>query len=120
MREVKVISLCAIPVESDDALEAFAVERERQIHEKGYTTSHDDEHVKGEIASAAAWWAIPPEAVPEASDYVWPSDWSVPEMPLTPTISERKRQLAKAGALLMAEWERLTRLEKSQGMEHAP
>lgn len=104
------------------AFEAFAIERARQMHEKGYWPEHDDTHTAGELASAAAWYAIPhgwadeqvePEAAEAAHAALWPKDWSVPEVANEPTIAQRKRELEKAGAMLAAEWERLVRLEKA-------
>jgi hypothetical protein len=98
---------------------AFAdvmLERERQKKVKGWTPEHDDGHDTGDIALAAAAYArhaawsddmrqissgFPP-------DDIWPSEW-----PWKP--STRRRDLVKAGALIIAEIERLDRLSKSQG-----
>lgn len=38
---------------------AIAEERLRQKKHKRYNASHDDEHDKGELALAAAWYAVP-------------------------------------------------------------
>lgn len=103
------------------AFEAFAIERARQMHEKGYWPEHDDTHTAGELAAAAAWFAIPRETAGEAEPdaaaayaALWPKDWTVPELAMEPTTAQRKRELEKAGALLAAEWERLDRLEKAR------
>lgn len=103
----------------DRALEAAAVERARQVHELGYTAEHDDEHDKGELARAAAWYALPVNFLDEcgpdaAAAYagLWPLDWSVPESVPDPTPAQRKRELEKAIGLLAAEWDRLDRVER--------
>lgn len=103
----------------DRALEAAAVERARQIHELGYSAAHDDEHDKGELARAAAWYALPVNFLDEcgpdaAAAYagLWPLDWSVPESVPDPTPAQRKRELEKAIGLLAAEWDRLDRVER--------
>lgn len=101
-------------------LTAFAMARWKQVHHHRYTPDHDDHHVNGELAMAAAWYALPPSADPSLSENMWPKDWSVPEIPFNPTIQQRKDQLAKAGALLMAEWERLDRLENEVHNLHHP
>jgi hypothetical protein len=85
-------------------------ERQRQISAEGWTPAHDDEHSEGEMALAAASYAI--NAV--ASEYhtanpgsdpglVWPWDreWWKPKGP--------RRDLVRAAALLQAEIERRDR-----------
>lgn len=108
-----------LPLPLDRALEAAAVERARQVHELGYTAAHDDEHDKGELACAAAWYALPVDMLEEcdpdrAAAYaaLWPADWGVPESSPTPTTAQRKRELEKAIALLAAEWDRIDRVER--------
>jgi len=79
----------------------IAAERQRQIEEEGWSRDHDDEHRSGELAVAAARYAV------EATDAVvhHPDDaaldWIKPETPI--------RNLVKAGALILAEIERLQR-----------
>lgn len=90
--------------------ELIAEERERQINSEGWTPEHDDEHVFGEITSAARAYSkfaqfqalglpfrtrIPME---------WPWDdvwWKPSQNPI--------RNLVKAGALIAAEIDRLQR-----------
>jgi hypothetical protein len=87
-------------------------ERERQKSVEGWTAEHDDGHVNGELARAAACYATPPEYrnVPFADgesvlDRLWPwaREWWKP-------TNNRRRMLVKAGALILAEIERLDRL----------
>jgi len=78
-------------------LDEIAAERRRQI-EKGYTAEHDDQHVDGELADAAAAYA---------TGYAgwWP--WSLD----TWKPADSRRQLIIAAAFLMAEIERIDRKE---------
>jgi hypothetical protein len=96
-------------------MELIASERLWQIQAKGYTTAHDDEHINGEIARAAAWYALPPafnvpsEGIVPGSPcllhLIYPQDWTMP------APGDRVRDLIKAGALIVAEIERLRRAE---------
>ncbi len=74
--------------------------RERQVQEECWSLSHDDTHVAGELARAAAAYACPE---PSLLDGLWP--WE----PRSFKPGSRMRDLAKAGALIVAEMERLSR-----------
>ncbi len=77
-------------------------ERKRQIEKERFSSTYDDRWKNGELAMASAFYALPDET--RTSD-IWPfSD----EM-CKPTPDNRKRELVKAGALLLAEMERLCR-----------
>ncbi|CAI1069031.1 Uncharacterised protein [Serratia fonticola] len=88
------------------ALVDVVAERQRQISAEGWTPEHDDGHASGSIAHAAGCYALnghdefcEPGYAPE----YWPwdfSDWK-------PT--SYRRNLVKAGALILAEIERLDR-----------
>jgi hypothetical protein len=104
------------------ALHAIATERRRQIQGEGWTEEHDDEHDAGELAAAAACYAMnaadrlhpysqgdgasmPGEAPPAG----WPFDvehWKPggPDNALC--------DLVKAGALILAEIERIYRARR--------
>lgn len=88
-------------------------ERRRQIEEKGWTHDHDDEHVLGEIAALAAFYAVP-DGVRDwdfsstgygdtLAEALLPNGWT------TKASEDRRRDLVKAGALILAEIERLDR-----------
>jgi hypothetical protein len=81
------------------AIEDIANERQRQIEAEGWTPEHDDQHSSGELADAAACYARGKQM-----SAVWPWDekWWKPG-------PDRRRQLVKAGALIVAEIERLDR-----------
>lgn len=93
-------------------IDAIAAERRRQIEEEGWTDEHDDEHVDGQLARAAACYAdhaaddterrlrhkrLPPAFWP------WDTKWWNPK--------DRRQDLIKAGALIAAEIDRLDRME---------
>ena len=92
-------------------IEIIAEERERQINVEGWNADHDDIGNNDEqLAMAAVTYAIP-------SDYreyelqvknTWPWDISW----WKPTPNDRIRELAKAGALIAAEIDRLQRLQQ--------
>lgn len=90
-------------------------ERFRQISEKGWTAEHDDHHINGELANAAATYAMTEEQRDYMNDNwgndmyltMWPFDLSW----LKFTPENRIKQLTKAGALIAAEIERLQREE---------
>lgn len=83
----------------------IAVERARQIAEEGWTADHDDAHDNGELADAAACYARGKQM-----SAVWPWDdkWWKPG-------PDRRGQLVKAAALIVAEIERLDRQALGDG-----
>ena len=86
-----------------------AAERRRQIEAEGWTPEHDDEHSVGELAKAAACYALVSAGFnPDATITVWPWHrlWWKP--------SDKRRNLVKAGALILAEIERLDRMAERQ------
>jgi hypothetical protein len=89
-----------------DGAEAIRRERERQKTVEGWSSKHDDdEHTGGELAQAAAAYAVGDARLyPRSWSLLW---WKVPRTP-NGTI-DRKREVEKAGALLAAEWDRLAR-----------
>lgn len=115
------------------AIEAVLNERRRQVVEEGWTPEHDDEHNAGEMALAAACYALPeaqrallsetrsdlrdvgrsagePIMVKHESHVpsLWPSSWAgwwwKPKT--------RRQDLIRAAALLLAEIERIDRADE--------
>lgn len=90
-------------------------ERQRQITAEGWTPESDDEYVSSEMAGAAACYAHHVNARGwvfknrpddyqseiESSDWPWSPEWWKPTSP--------RRDLVKAGALIIAEIERIDR-----------
>lgn len=89
-------------------------ERRRQVEAEGWTPEHDDQHSHGQMARAAACYALAGSSAPNDEtaallvSLAWPWDeqWWKP--------STARRDLIKAGALVLAEIERLDRAGISQ------
>lgn len=91
---------------------AVADERVRQIHGEGFSPSHDDKYTAGDLARAAACYArAAAHPGPVTKDMGVPDDWPWPEHWWRP--ASRRRCLEKAGALIVAEIERLERAEEA-------
>ena len=123
---------------------AIAAERHRHMTDPvfAFGADHDDAHLLGELASAAACYAspvgifrlVPGERLHFIDPFPWrDGDWDKRSprpmaggyvMPLgtdpdlidggdaVVSIAARKREVEKAGALLAAEWDRLDRMEQ--------
>lgn len=89
-------------------------ERRRQVEAEGWTPEHDDEHDNGEMARAAACYALAGSSAPNDGtaallvSLAWPWDqqWWKP--------TSARRDLVKSCALALAEIERLDRAGISQ------
>lgn len=90
-----------------DFLNLVKAERQKQINKHGYTHEHDDKHTDGAIADAAACFAT-------EKNTTWCLQELYPWEPwfLNKTEKSRKEQIITACAMLMAEWERIDRIEK--------
>ena len=90
---------------------AVIAERKRQVEVHCFDSAHDDFHVKGELGMAAACYAAPESIyvldVNGYHPYAWPWD---PQWDNTGK-HPRKCQLEIAAALILAELERLERVE---------
>jgi hypothetical protein len=89
------------------AMVSIIDERIRQIEIEGWSAEHDDLHNAGELGRAAACYAVG-EMIHDASTdgpvWPWSEDWWKPSWPI-----DRRKELVKAGALIVAEIERLDR-----------
>ena len=114
VRDIEKALFTSPPPKSDEARDALTqaaidvlAERQRQISAEGWTPEHDDEHSNGEMGEAAACYAasarLPAILKKRAAPAYWPWDatWWKPSSP--------RRDLIKAGALILAEIERLDR-----------
>lgn len=90
--------------EASAAARDVLAERRRQVEQEGWTTGHDDGHSFGQMATAAACYAAFTGAYPAGDPckyWPWAAAWWKPTDP--------RRNLVKAGALILAEIERLDR-----------
>lgn len=98
-------------------IDEIAAERRRQIDAEGWTPEHDDGHDGGEMLTAA-WcymqrhadadmWggnaAAEINSLPAPARWPWDREWWKPK--------NRRRDLIRAAALIVAEIERLDRIE---------
>lgn len=87
-----------VVIADTSALSDIAAERQRQIDAEGWTPAHDDAHDYGELARAAACYAVGLK-----NDWPWSDSWWKPK--------DRRTDLVRAGALIVAEIERLDRAD---------
>lgn len=98
-----------------NAIEMITAERRRQIDVEGWSPSHDDTHDRGQLARAAATYAMPlnvrtlPLLRTNLADVVWPDGEQYERWYFNPSPDDRVRELVKAGGLIVAEIERLQR-----------
>lgn len=105
------------------AIELIAAERQRQIEKEGWTPEHDASHKRGELAMAAACYAVERPIFVQATSYRYPVDeterhadrrlpdvvmsnlwpWAARWYKPKDTLSD----LVRAGALIAAEIDRL-------------
>lgn len=86
-------------------------ERQRQISAEGWSPEHDDEHVEGQIADAAACYALfaTDQRRPVPAHWPWSDNWWKQR--------GQRRDLVRAGALIIAEIERIDRAAGIQVIE---
>lgn len=116
-RVVELESLTATSAASD-----VLAERHRQVTEEGWNSKCDDAHKNNEMAFAAACYAfhaaaaswdmedngIPYDSHPTPKNWPWEPEWWKPK--------SARRDLVKAGALILAEIERLDRMATIDGI----
>lgn len=102
-------------------IELITAERTRQMEQEGWTAAHDDTHRLGELSEAAcAYSAIasaqargasaeefPADMMISEGEWPWGEEWWKPS-------SDPIRNLVKAGALIAAEIDRLSRAKGGQ------
>lgn len=106
---LRALSLAVPAVTQTDAVRDILAERLRQIEAEGWTPEHDDQHASSQIALAAAAYILntadysdgPQIRFMGADLWPWSDDWWKPTDP--------RRDLVKAGALIIAEIERIDR-----------
>ncbi len=90
-----------------DVIDEIAAERKRQVEQEGWSEAHDDTHDTGDLAVAAACYALNATWLNHIGKrelvdkyFPWPGGWK-PKDP--------RRDLIRAAALIVAEIERLDR-----------
>jgi hypothetical protein len=92
--------------ERQSGVELIAAERERQVAVEGWTSAHDDTHDLSELAKAAACYASEAWMPLTESHRKPPPEWPWEASAWKPT-GDPVRDLVKAGALIVAEIDRL-------------
>jgi hypothetical protein len=100
-------ALALIRKSTDDAMADILAERRRQIEVEGWTPQHDDAHKAGDMLSAAMCYlghvrgtmSYRDDGVPMG--WPWDAQWWKPK--------DARRDLVRAGALCLAERERIQR-----------
>lgn len=102
-------------MDEHQAMTLIHTERRRQIVQEGWTEQHDDEHDDGAMAKAAAIYHLHATGKCRFGDngiplgWPWDAQWWKPKDPM--------RDLVRAGALYVAEKERLCRLPGGYGLK---
>lgn len=112
--EYKPPSLAELLRDMAPAARDVLLERDRQVNEEGYTQQHDDEHIDESIAAMACYYAMPAGVRewsaedtgygPTLGDAIIPDGWTAKDC-------DRRKELVKAAALILAEIERLDRAD---------
>lgn len=103
-KQVRAIIAASKGAELSDAARDVVAERQRQVSVEGWTPEHDDEHTEGEMALAAACYALAAGGYAKGkTPPIWP--WALAWWKPT----HGRKDLVRAGALILAEIERLDR-----------
>lgn len=104
-----------VPQSEPVAWRDVKAERQRQVSVEGWTPEHDDEHTEAEMALAASCYAATAGGYAKGQmppHWPWAREWWKP--------TYGRRDLIKAGALILAEIERLDRAAPPSSDGHAP
>lgn len=105
--------LAIAQTEQNQAIRDVFAERRRQVEAERWTPSHDDDHADGAMALAAAAYAYASCQSYRCTRSDAPSWWPWDHEFWKPSLP--RRDLVKAGALILAEIERLDRAAKNAG-----
>lgn len=112
---IKALDAAPSPAEPQtQAARDVLAERRRQVEAEGWTAKHDNEHDEGEMGAAAACYALAGvgQMVPLNVAWPWARGWWKPK--------GGRRDLVEAGALILAEIERLDRITPPGPVRPAP
>jgi hypothetical protein len=109
----RILTSTGSPPSENVAARDVLAERERQKTVEGWTPEHDDQHEFEEMAMAAVCYAHPQPLMSKFANHpvAWPWDeeWWKPK--------DRRRNLVRAAALIIAEIERLDRATVTKSVE---
>ena len=100
-------------------VEIIAEERQRQMDVEHWSLEHDLKYKKNELANAAATYAMDADCRDALTHFFAestlsgiPPTWPWDEEWYKPTPDDRIRELAKAGALIAAEIDRINKMNE--------
>lgn len=98
--------------ESKAARDVLA-ERQRQIDREGWRPERDDTYTRSELSAVACAYILASRGFNRSAirDFIWPESWTFSWFKPT----NERRDLVKAGALILAEIERLDRAAAAIG-----
>lgn len=89
------------------AITDVIAERQRQIDAEGWSSEHDDLHQPEELALAACCYSVAPDAnAPQPIIWPWSKKWWKPK--------DRRSNMVRAAALLLAEIDKLDRISNDE------
>lgn len=90
-------------------LEEIAAERRRQIEQEGFSPAHDAQYRNYELAAAASAYAHAAQASDHRREFLkgYPRNAGWPWLPQWWKPTTRRRDLIKAGALILAQLEQM-------------
>jgi hypothetical protein len=101
-----------MPLETVMATYDLLLERRRQIQDEGFTAARDDRFIDKQLGVAAACYAASHRVAwhpwLRGLRLSWPLNFGAPK------VADYRRNLVKAGALIIAEIERLDRARNKQ------
>ena len=102
-KEAGLAERAAAPAELTVAARDVLAERRRQVEQEGWTSEHDSQYEEGELSRAAACYALAGDEPHGRSpnDWPWDESWWKPR--------DDRANLVRAGALILADIERLDR-----------
>ncbi len=99
-----------------NAIEMIAAERQRQRDKEGWSEAHDDNHTDGALVKRAAELAVDGTDARVHDPVYEPDPWGlVAKHGYMGTRPDRVRALTIAGALIVAELERVIRAALEEG-----
>ena len=106
--DIEIMAYADVDLNMSQAAQDVLAERKRQITAEGWTPEHDDGHTELDNGRKLTELARAAKAYIEGDSYNWP--WHVSSF----KPSDTRRNLVRAGALILAEIDRLDRASEKE------
>lgn len=117
MSDLTISNLVSITNSYNKSIEDVIKERNKQIVDKNFTSQHDDAMVNHQLTDAAICYAadyfMRNKKICDDNNFV-DSIWPWEKYNFKPSVYSRREDLVKAAALIIAEIDRLDRLNYSE------